>query len=237
MPPIEEASGETGAKDTTALGGGDAATAEANAAKAEADKALAQKDMTPEQKAADDKAREDAAKGAKDGKDADKDKAGAPDKYEDFKGLEGIEIDPEIMTEAQALFKEAKLPQALAQKFVDVQGKLMAKVAETQSKAWNELTGGWEKSLKVDKEFGGAKYEEHRATANKVIAKFADKEGKLVEALETTRMGNHPELFRLLWNIGKAMGEDKLTGEGEKGGVDGTKKPLAERMYPNQNPG
>lgn len=251
MPPIEGAAGDAGTKDTVALGaagaGDDAAKAAAaeaekataDAAKAEADKTEAQKNMTAEQKVADDKAREDAAKATKDAKDkGDKDKAGAPEKYEDFKPPEGIQFDPEIVTEAQGVFKELGLSQEKAQKLVDLQGKMMTKAASAQTKVWDDLTGGWAKSLLVDKEFGGVKYEENRATANKVIAKFGGKETPaLVEALTTTKMGDHPELFRLLFRIGTAMSEDKLSGEGNKDGTGPAAKPLAERMFKDQNPG
>src|SRR5712671_3512851 len=45
--------------------------------------------------------------------------AGAPEKYEDFKLPEGVELAPEAVAEVSTLFKELGLSQANAQKLVD----------------------------------------------------------------------------------------------------------------------
>ena len=169
---------------------------------------------------------------AKDGKKADEVKAGAPDKYEDFKLPDGIAVDEAAMTEAQGLFKELNLDQAGAQKLVDLQGKLMTQVAQAQQKSWDDLTEGWVKSAKEDPEYGGANYDANLGLANKVIAKFGSP--KLVEALTSTRTGDHPELIRIFVKIGKAIGEDNLAGEGDKGGPSaGQRKSTGDVFYDN----
>src|SRR5262245_3138783 len=59
---------------------------------------------------------------------------GAPEKYEAFKLPEGYEFDKDSLTSAQALFKELNLPQASAQKLVDMYVKNGVEAAEAPFK-------------------------------------------------------------------------------------------------------
>lgn len=187
--------------DKGAAGGEDKGAADA-AAKAAADKAAADAAagaQTPEQKAAAEKAAADKAA-------ADK-AAVVPEKYE-FKAPVGVELDSELTGELSALAKEAKLPQAQAQKFADLGAKLMQKQSTALQAAIEKVQSGWIEATKADKEIGGAGLEQNLAIAKKALDAFGGPE--LVKALNETGLGNHPEFIRAFVKIGKAISEDKL---------------------------
>ena len=152
---------------------------------------------------------------------------GAPEKYEDFKFPEGITADPAAVTEFTGLAKELNLSQAAAQRLLDLQSKLTGAAAKAEADAWDTTIQGWVTSAKADKEFGGAKFDENLAIANKFLAKHGTP--ALNEALVATGVGNHPEFIRLLVRAGRATGEDGklLTGSAPNKGDD-----ILGAMYP-----
>ena len=241
------AGGEGGGQDTPEAKAAAEAAAKAAADKEAADVAKAQEGMTDEQKAADNKARADKKEADKKAADAAKAKAaeGAPETYAEFKMPEGIEADKATVEKFGALAKELNLSQEKAQKLVDIQTGFMKEQAEQQAKAWEKVLGDWEKQGQDDPFVGGKDYEANKGLANAVIAKFGLSkimvDGKetqsikpLVDALSITGAGNHPEILRLLVNVGKAIGEDKLRG----GTSQNTPEPrtLAQRIFSTVDP-
>ncbi len=174
-------------------------------AKAAADKAEADKGKTPEQiKAEADKA--DADKKA-----ADEKAKGAPEKYEDFKVKDNVKLDQEVTTKFQEIAKELNLPQASAQKFVDLAVEHVEKLQSQQSAALEAAGVEWHKDLSNDKELGGQKFK----ASNEAMIRFRDKfttpeERKQMEPLFNTAWGNFPPLWKLMVRAGLAIGEDKI---------------------------
>ena len=179
--------------------------------------------QTPEQKAAAEK--EAADKKAAD----DKAKAGAPEKYEDFKLPEGMELDKEALAEFLPLAKDLGLTQEQAQKLIDSYAKQAQKVTEEPGKRFAKLQEDWTKATTGDKEYGGKDFDANLATANAAIKEFGSPE--LNKVLAWSGLGNHPELVRTFWKIGKAMKED-----GVRSGASSDSKPkdVASLLYPNQ---
>jgi hypothetical protein len=64
----------------------------------------------------------------------------------------------------------------------------------------------WEQAAKADKEIGGDKLPENLGLAKSVLDKFGTAE--LRELLTTSRLGNNPEVIRLLSKVGAAISDD-----------------------------
>lgn len=159
--------------------------------------------LTPEeQKAADEKAAEDKKK-EEEGK-----KESAPEKYEDFKMPEGMEIDADLLKEFTPLAKEANLSQEMAQKFVDLQAKKVAQESARQWEVWEKTQETWVNESKNDKEIGGANFEANLGLAKKALNAYGS--DALKDLADATGMGNHKEFIRFLAKVGKDIGEDKL---------------------------
>ena len=134
--------------------------------------------------------------------------AGAPEAYTDFTLADGLTLDPEFIGEFTPLAMELNLPQEQAQKLVDIASRMMLKQAAACQEAYRATTEGWTVASKADKEYGGAKFADSIAVAQRALNSFATPE--LKEALNTTGLGNHPEMIRLMVRIGTAMKEDGI---------------------------
>lgn len=150
---------------------------------------------------------EGAAKDPK-GAEGDKEKSGAPEKYE-FKVPEGVELDEALVGEFTPVAKELGLSQEGAQKLVDLYSKQRTADVQKLHDAWAKTHEEWTADVKSDKEFGGAALEANLAIAKKAInSEFGGKD--LVEALNVTGAGNHPAIVRFFYKLGKAMANDKF---------------------------
>jgi hypothetical protein len=174
------------------------------------------------QQGTDQKDGEDGQKKDGDGKD---DKAAqVPEKYE-IQTPEGFVVDPELMTEFEGVAKEAQLTNAEAQKVADLAPKFAEKVLTKQAEAWADQVKQWGEAVQTDAEMGGEKFKDTQASCQKALAAFGTP--ALKEALESTGMGNHPELVRAFAKIGNAIGEDGFVRSGQGGG----KRDPADVMY------
>ncbi len=143
--------------------------------------------------------------------------AGAPAEYAAFELPDGFAADGPVMDEFKAAAKELKLPQGEAQKLASLGAKLVQQTLDQQREAWTAQTAAWVETVKTDPEIGGAQMPERVAVAVKALDRFGTPE--LKEALNTTGMGNHPEVIRFMHRVGLAIGEDTLvTGAGGGGG-------------------
>lgn len=251
------ATGDTGSRDTTltgdnikttALTGGEGDKGDGNppppsAEQVAADKALdeatkagkTEAELAPLKAAKEtaDKAAKDAADKAKDAK-GDKGKTGAPEKYADFKLPDGLEVSPELVTEFGAAAKELNLSQDAAQKLVDIQSKAVKMMGEKQAKAWSDTCDGWVTASKTDKEIGGtdANYNQTIQHGKAFLKAFGTPE--LLQALDATGTGDHPEFMRIFARAGKLVSEGKLH-FGNPAGVADAGKGSATKLYDKSN--
>jgi hypothetical protein len=154
-----------------------------------------------------------------------------PGEYKDFTLPEGFTIDEDTMKVFKELAKEDKLSQDKAQKYIDVHAKLAQKLYDNQVEAWRTMQKEWRTKSQEDKEIGGTEFNSNVSLAKKALEKFGTKEFK--EVIETTGMGNHPELIRFLYRVGKTISEDKLTNDGKVS--DSNSKDYAKILFPNMN--
>lgn len=131
-----------------------------------------------------------------------------------------------MITEAA---KDLDLTQEQAQKLVELDIKrtqaLNQRVADQGTQWLNELPS--------DKEFGGEKLSENLAVAKKAMEAFGTPE--LKQLLETSRLGNHPEVIRVFFRAGKAISQDSRFVSGGSGDKP-VKGDAASTLYPNQKP-
>ena len=161
-------------------------------------------------------------------KDENKKPEGAPEKYE-FKAGEGVELDQEALKDFEPLARELNLTNEQAQKMVDLySGKILPMVQKQQAEAWQKQTEGWAEAVKADKEIGGANLTSSISTAQRALETFGTP--VLKEYLNTTGLGNHPELVKTFVKIGKAMSEDNVV----TGGHDGGSNDLVSAFYPKK---
>lgn len=145
------------------------------------------------------------------------DAAGAPAEYAAFELPEGFAADGPVMDEFKAAAKELKLPQGEAQKLASLGAKLVQQTLDQQREAWTAQTAAWVETAQTDPEIGGAQMPERVAVAVKALDRFGTPE--LKEALNTTGMGNHPEVIRFMHRVGLAIGEDTFVSGAGGGGA------------------
>ena len=94
-----------------------------------------------------------------------------------------------------------------------------------------EARAEWEKQARNDKEFGGTALQQNLATAKKAFDAYGNPELKTL--LNESALGNHPEVLRFFYRVGKAMSEDTpMRGAGN----DKTKpKSAADVLYGDNN--
>ena len=165
---------------------------------------------------------------AKDGEGKADDAASKEEAKYEFQAPEGVELDGDVTAEFTALAKELKLPAAEAQRVVDIAVKMQQKQAERNA----ETVKGWAESSKTDKEFGGDNLQANLAIAQKAIDTFGSPELKTL--LNSSGLGNHPELVRFAFKAGKAISEDGFIKGGARSATTAG-VPLEKRLYPNMN--
>ncbi len=164
-----------------------------------------------------------------DGKKADEAPQGAPAEYADFTAPEGMTLNAEAMTELKTFAKEKNLSQEDAQKLADLGAKTVQKVEAGYREKIEQAQTQWAESSRTDKEFGGDNLNANLSVAKKALDTFGSSE--LSTLLKDSGLGNHPEIIRAFYRVGKAISEDKL--------VAGTTKPAEtdtlKKMYPTMN--
>lgn len=139
---------------------------------------------------------------------------GAPEKYE-FQAGEGVELDAEALKDFEPVARDLNLTNEQAQKLVDAYPKILAGVQQRQADAWQATTEQWAADVKADKEIGGEKLTANLSAAQRALDQFGTPE--LKEYLNTTGLGNHPDLVKTFVKIGKSMSEDGMVTGKETG--------------------
>lgn len=169
---------------------------------------------------------EAAATGADSGE-AEDEPEGAPETYE-FENADNA--DPAILDAYKGVAKELNLTQKQAQQMLDTVTKAADERAQAQR---DEAISEWQESARKDKEYGGKNFDESLGTAKTAYEQFASDELKTL--LDNSGLGNHPEVIRLFYRVGKAIGEDAFV-DGVAKKPQGADQSVAQRMYPDMNP-
>jgi len=138
--------------------------------------------------------------------------AGAPEEYSEFEVPEEYGINDETLTDYQSWAKENNLTQDQAQAGVN----MVTKMQEAQVSQWVEQQKAWVDDAKKDAEIGGEKFDQNVSVAVKARDSFGTSE--FSEMLDTSGLGNHPEMIRFLNRVGKAISEDRVIVSGANAG-------------------
>lgn len=126
----------------------------------------------------------------------------APDKYE-FTAPEGSEFDPGVIEAFSSAARELNLTQDQAQSILD---KVAPVIQSQQESRIAQVQAEWLESARVDSEFGGQNLEQNMAVAKKAMDAFATP--ALRDLLNSSGLGNHPEVIRVFYRAGKVISED-----------------------------
>ncbi len=152
-----------------------------------------------------------------------------PEKYE-FKAPEGFEINEALASDFTPVLQELKLTQEQADKLVAFAPRLISESVDAAvNKTLDSIGYGgakeWADQSRADKEFGGDKLTQNLGVVKAARDQFASPE--LRKLLETTPLGNHPEIVRLFYRVGKAISPDGYVPSGKAAAATNT----AQSMY------
>lgn len=148
----------------------------------------------------------------------------------DFANLElpeGMVLDDAAVEQFGSVIKELGLDQEQTQKMASAYAQLQQAKAQEAGEAFSQQLDQWYEQSTTDKEFGGDKFEESAKLAVQAVEKFGGPE--LKQVLENTGLGNHPEVIRFMYRVGKAVSEDN-PGAGGNGPQE--KRDRASVLYP-----
>ncbi len=146
----------------------------------------------------------------------------------DPKTFEGSDIDPAFIDSYSGLAKKYGMNQENATSLLKDAAEIMNRMdAENVTRQTNE----WIDQSRNDREFGGAALNANLAIAKKALETYGTPEIK--QLLETTGLGNNPELIRFFWRVGKTLVEDGVvTGQMGGNGIK-TFDDAARKLYGN----
>lgn len=153
-----------------------------------------------------------------------------PEKY-DLKIKEGSKIDAAHLEKISAFAKAKGLSNEDAQALLDRDQENFSAIQSAQEAELQKIKDSWLPAAQADKEIGGDNFNANAELAKRVISRVGTDEFK--QFLDNTGFGNHPEVIKVFYRLGKMMAEDQLVIQNTP--VGGGKKSAEEVMYPNQN--
>ncbi|WP_320169527.1 endoprotease [Maridesulfovibrio sp.] len=148
----------------------------------------------------------------------------APEDYRIDYGLPGG-VDPQIDSRFRNFAHENGISAELAQKLVDFSNQLETVRMEEQHYQVEE----WEKQLRAMPGWQGRNYSRNVGIARQALRTFASPE--LAELIGTSGYGNHPEVVKAFYKVGKRLSEDSYLDSSRR---TPRKKTIGEILYPDQ---
>ena len=130
--------------------------------------------------------------------------AGAPEEYTTFDLPENFDMNNDTLADYHTFAKENGLTQDQAQRGVD----MVAQMKQAEMNQWVEQQKSWVEQAKADTEYGNDKFDESISVAVKARDSFGTSEFN--EMLDSSGLGNHPEMIRFLHRVGKAISENSV---------------------------
>lgn len=142
--------------------------------------------------------------------------------YQDFSLPEGAQADPQAMDSFRMVAAEHGLSQQAAQSLLD----LHLQTLNSQGQAQVAAVQQWAEDARGDREFGGGGFEANMGMARKALQAYGSPQ--LSQLLTQSGLGNHPEVIRTFYRIGKTLSEDRQVGGGQS-----TQSDRLAAMYPS----
>lgn len=146
----------------------------------------------------------------------------------EYKVPEGYTPDDELKSEFEAYAKEKGFTQEDVDKHMEFAERMISKQYEDHQSQVEE----WAKQVRADKELGGDKLKETLEVARRAIDKYGSPE--LKSLLDTTGLGNHPEVVKFVHAIGKEISEDGFV-QGSLKRANDAAQSAAKKLFPNMN--
>lgn len=115
------------------------------------------------------------------------------------------DLTDEHVKKIEAFAKDKGLSQEVAKEVLEMQHELLRQQKESATEALEEVKETWKSEASKDKELGGERFEKNVELAKRAVERFGTE--KFMDDLDHTGFGNHPELLRVFYRIGKAMGD------------------------------
>lgn len=131
----------------------------------------------------------------------------------DLKLAEGSLLSDKDVQDVIALAKEKGYTPEQAQLLLDRENATRLAYHDGLINQHKQNVEAWANQVKSDPELGGEKFKENVEHAHRALKTFASP--KLIQLLDETGYGNHPELIRVFAKIGSQMRDDKLVMGGE----------------------
>jgi hypothetical protein len=163
---------------------------------------------------------------------------GAPESY-DYEPPQDVEIDEAaqgMLDEFSGVAKELELSQVQYQALVDYEVKRANGAMDDGAAQFANRVTDWGAATKKDAEIGGEDLSANLGVAKVAMDQFASDGFKALLAAPSVNnpeglgLGNHPEVVRHFYRIGKALADDDLI-IGTAGRADG--EDSLKRMYPS----
>ncbi|WP_184263026.1 hypothetical protein [Novispirillum itersonii] len=124
-----------------------------------------------------------------------------PEAYQPFTLPQDMAVDDGLLGRFRSVAAGLGLTQQQAQQLVD----LRVEQARQEAEAHTACSRQWVEQARRDPEFGGAGFQTALAVADRGLAAFATPD--LRTLLDHTGLGNHPEVIRLAYRIGRTLAE------------------------------
>lgn len=148
--------------------------------------------------------------------------AGAPEKYE-LEMPEGFTLDEQVLAEFDPVLRELNLDNAQASKLAGLYGKLK----QSEAAAYGETVQEWGKQAAADPEIGGKAFTANVELARTALATHGSPE--LKGLLDSTGLGNHPEVIRFFARVGKTIPKEDGVVKADRSG--GSRASAASVLY------
>ena len=149
--------------------------------------------------------------------------AQVPESYEAFTDAQGKPVSNEDFKGFTEAAKSVGLSQENAQKMFSA---MYGEADNYVRRRTQEFAAQWAEQSKADPEFGGANFNQNMGQIATAYKQFATPE--LKHLLDASGLGNHPEVMRLFYRVGKALSQD--TGVRAQGAPE-----QQHRMFPKSN--
>ena len=143
----------------------------------------------------------------------------APEKY-DFTAVKlpkGIELDSKLIDAVSPVFKTHKVSQEVASALIETHANYLAAAEVKREADFQEFmkTTVTNYQAQIRKEWG-AEHDANVVIAQKGMARVFSADAK--KLLDDTGLGNHPELLKAFFQVGKMVSEDKPPAAGTPAG-------------------
>jgi hypothetical protein len=139
-------------------------------------------------------------------------------------------LDQTKVDEVLAYAKAKGLNNEQAQDLLNREDATLKTFIANQNETLAKVSQEWKQQAMTDKEIGGPDFNKNVEMAHRAIKQYGNE--TLINYLNESGLGNHPDVVRMFMRIGKAMADDKIITSSSKTTVS---RSLEDVFYPGNN--